>query len=114
MGRCALCGREDYLTIEHIVPQAFYRALRRARINYWDVMLYNGKLISFGRNESYNIAYTCGSCNRAKGCKLTTLSLALKLSKEPEVMELFYREFVIKYYKYFDLWKDIDVTDILR
>ena len=113
MGRCALCGAETWLTTEHIVPQAFYRALKREGINYWDVLLTDFMRISLGRNEPYNITYTCWKCNTAKGCKLPTLSLALKLSKEPEVMRLFYKEFVIRYYKYFSTWKDIDVNDLL-
>lgn len=113
MGRCALCGRDTYLTTEHIVPQAFYRALRWERINYWDVSINDFTHISLGKNEPYNITYTCEYCNRMKGCKLPTLSLALKLSKEPEVMKLFYERFVVKYYKCFSQWSDIDVNDLL-
>lgn len=113
MGRCALCGAEIWLTTEHIVPQAFYRALKREGINYNDIVLRNGLHISFGKDEPYNITYTCNRCNHMKGCKLPVLSLALKLSKEPEVMKFFYEEFVIRYYKLFDRWRYIDVNDIL-
>jgi hypothetical protein len=59
--RCEYCQIRDWpLTVDHVVPMAIWRRLRRA-----------GRSVPADPDEPANLAAACGPCNQAKGSATT-------------------------------------------